>query len=123
MAQSSIEKEATDIVKAVRKWSYSLINGYFRLVIDQRSISFIHDSKNHGKIKNAKILCWRVELLQYHYEIVYRVEKLNAAADTLSRAYCARLLDSSLYDIVLVCVIPVLLGHIILLNRKICPIF
>ena len=59
----------------------------------------MHDSKNYGNIKISKILRWRVELSQYHYEIVYRAEKLNAAADTLSRASCARLFDSSLYDI------------------------
>ena len=46
----------------------------------------MYDNKNHGKIKKAKILRWRIELSQYQYEIVYRAEKLNAAADTLSRA-------------------------------------
>ena len=99
LAQSSIEKEATAVVEAVRKWSYLLSGRCFRLVTDQRSISFMCDSKNHSKIKNAKILRWRVELSLYHYKIVYCVGKLNAAADTLSRAYCARLFDSSLYDI------------------------
>ena len=99
LAQSSIGKEATAIVEAVRKWSYLLIGRCFQHVTDQRSISFMYNSKNHGKIKNAKILRWYVKLSQYHYEIVYRAEKLNAAADTLSRAYCARLFDSSLYDI------------------------
>ena len=59
----------------------------------------MHDSKNYGNIKISKILRWRVELSQYHYEIVYRAGKLNAVADTLSRASCARLFDSSLYDI------------------------
>ena len=59
----------------------------------------MYDSKNHGKIKNAKILRWRIELSQYQYEIVYRAGKLNAAADTLSRTYSASLFCSSLYDI------------------------
>ena len=59
----------------------------------------MYDSKNHGKIKNAKILRWRIELSQYQYEIIYRAGKLNAAADTLSRAYSALLFSSSLYDI------------------------
>ena len=56
LAQSSIEKEATAIVEAVRKWSYLLIGRCFRLVTDRRSISFMYNSKNHGKIKNTKIL-------------------------------------------------------------------
>ena len=33
------------------------------------------------------------------YEIVHRAGKINAAADALSRAYCANLSISTLYDI------------------------
>ena len=32
----------------------------------------MYDSKNHGKIKNSKILRWRTELSQFDFEIVYR---------------------------------------------------
>ena len=61
---------------------------------------------NHGKIKHTKILRRRIELLEYKYEINYRAGKLNAAADTLSRAYSATLFSTSLYDIhVNLCVI------------------
>ena len=59
----------------------------------------MYDNKNHGKIKNAKILRWRIELSQYQYEIIYRPGKLNGAADTLSRSYCANLFSSSLYEV------------------------
>ena len=98
-AHSSVEKEATAIVEAVRKWSHLLTGKRFQIVTDQRSVSFMYDNKNRGKIKNAKILRWRIELSQYQYEIVYRAGKLNAAADTLSRAYCASLSFSTLYEI------------------------
>ena len=51
--QSSVEKEATEIVEAIRKWNHLPTGRRFRLITDQRSISFMYDSKNHGKIKNA----------------------------------------------------------------------
>ena len=97
--QSSVEKEATAIVEAIRKWNHLLTGRRFRLITDQRPISFMYNSKNHEKIKNAKILRWRIELSQYQYEIIYRAGKLNAAADTLSRAYSVSLFCSSLHDI------------------------
>ena len=40
-----------------------------------------------------------VQRARNRHKIIYRDGKLNATADTLSRAYCARLFDSSLYDI------------------------
>ena len=59
----------------------------------------MYNWRSHSKIKNAKILRWRVELSQYRYEIVYRAGKLNVAPDTLSRVYCASVSESTLYDI------------------------
>ena len=97
--QSNIEKKAAAIAEVGRKWSYLLIGRRFQLLTDQRSISFMYDNKNHGKIKNAKILRWRIELSQYQYEIIYRPGKLNVAADTLSYAYFANLFSSSLYEV------------------------
>ena len=99
LAHSSVEKEATAIIEAVQKWSHLLTGRCFRLITDQRSISFMYDSKNHGKIKHAKILRWRIEVSQYKYEIIYCAGKLNAAADTLSHTYSAPLFSTSLYDI------------------------
>ena len=56
LQHSSVEKEAAAIVEAVRKWSHFLAARRFKLITDQRSIAFMFDGKNHGKIKNAKIL-------------------------------------------------------------------
>ena len=69
----------------------------FKLITDQLSIAFMYDSKNHGKLKNAKILRWRIELSQFDYEIVYHAGKFNIAPDTMSRAYCASSSVSSNY--------------------------
>jgi len=59
----------------------------------------MYDSRNYGKLKNDKILRWRIELSQFKYEIVYRAAKYNMAPNTLSRVYCASVSANSLYDI------------------------
>ena len=99
LTQSSVEKEAMAIVEAIRKWSHLLSRKPFKLVTDQRSITYVFNGKNHTKIKNAKLLRWRIELSQFEYDIVYRAGKFNTAADTMSRIYCANLNFSSLYEI------------------------
>ncbi|XP_069755528.1 uncharacterized protein [Narcine bancroftii] len=42
-----------------------------------------------GKIKNYKIVRWRIELSTFNYDILYRPGKLNDPPDALSRATCA----------------------------------
>jgi len=43
---------------------------------------------NRGKIKNAKILSWRLELSQLHYDIRHKPGVYNVVPDALSRS-CA----------------------------------
>ena len=69
---SSIEKEAYAIVESLRKWQHFLIGHHFRLLTDQRSVAFMFDGKASGKIKNEKIMRWRIELSNYCYDIIYR---------------------------------------------------
>ena len=52
---SSIEKEAYAIVEAIRKWRHLLLGKHFRLITDQRSVSFMFSSRHRSKIKNEKI--------------------------------------------------------------------
>ena len=99
LQHSSVEKEAAAIVEAVRKWSHFLAARRFKLITDQRSIAFMFDGKNHGKIKNAKILRWRIELSQFDYKIVYRAGEFNTAPDVLSRMYCAQISLNQLYEV------------------------
>ena len=51
---SIVEKEALAIIEAVRKWKHLLSPNHFKLYIDTRSVSFMHNRKQ-TKIKNAKI--------------------------------------------------------------------
>lgn len=82
---SSVEKEAYAILEAIRKWRHYLLGRHFRLITDQRSVAFMFSDRHSSKIKNDKIMRWRIELSCYKYEIIYRAGKENKAADTLSR--------------------------------------
>lgn len=82
---SSIEKEAYAILEALRKWRHYLLGRHFRLITDQRSVAFMFSDRHSSKIKNDKIMRWKIELSCYKYEIVYRSGKENQAADSLSR--------------------------------------
>ncbi len=53
------------------------------------------DTQKHGKIKNDKILRWRIELSCFDFEIVYRPGKDNLTADCLTRAHCSAVLNSN----------------------------
>ena len=96
---ASVEKEATAIVEAVRKWSHLLLGRHFKLVTDQRSVSFMFNGSNRGKMKNAKVMRWRLELMQYSCDIVFRAGKHNTVPDTLSRVHCASISRSTLHGI------------------------
>jgi len=92
---AAVEKEAYAIIEAVRKWRHYLMGQYFKLITDQKSVSFMFNSSTYGKVKNEKILRWRLELSCFNYEIVYRPGNENEAADAFSR-YCSSITDSSL---------------------------
>jgi len=64
----SIEKEAQAIIEAVRHWKHYLTGKHFTLRTDQKSVTFMFDQKHKGKIKNDKILHWRIELSCYSFD-------------------------------------------------------
>ena len=80
-----VEKEAYAIVESLDEWKHFLLGHHFKLITDQRSVAFMFDQKNHGKIKNDKIARWRLKLSNFKFDTVYRPGKDNAPADMLSR--------------------------------------
>ena len=93
----AVEKEATAIIEAVRKWNNLLSRQHFTLVTDQRSVSFMLD--NRKRTKKNKIQCWRLQLASYSFAIKYRPGKDNSATDSLTRVFCGSTLSSNLVEI------------------------
>ncbi|XP_059810217.1 uncharacterized protein LOC132383332, partial [Hypanus sabinus] len=96
---SAVEKEAQAIVEAVRHWRHYLAGKRFTLLTDQRSVAFLFSNQQRGKIKNDKILRWRIELSTYTYDILYRPGRLNEPPDALSRGTCASTQLGQLYTL------------------------
>ena len=91
---SAIEKVATAIIEAVRKWTHFLHARAFTLVTDQQSIAFMLDQRKRNKIKNTKIQQCRFELGTFEYTIHYRPGLNNYVADLFSRI-CSSLTSAS----------------------------
>ena len=96
---SRVEKEASAIVEAVRKWAHFLSGRHFTIITDQKSVPYMYGSTKYGKIKNEKIMRWRMLLSEFDFDIVYRAGKFNSVPDALSRAYFARVYDNTLNEI------------------------
>lgn len=91
----SIEKEAAAIVESLRKWRHLLLGRHFTVITDQQSVKFMFSKGNGNRIKNEKLLRWRIELSSFNFDIEYRQGKENVCADALSRLFCnAATLDS-----------------------------
>ena len=62
-----MKKEAYAAVEGLRKWRHLLIGRHFTLVTDQKSVSFVFDRHHASKIKNKKIMRWRMDLSSFHF--------------------------------------------------------
>ena len=85
----AVEKKATAIIQALRKWSDFFARREFTFITDQGSVVFMLDKHKRTKIKNNKIQGWRLELAAFSYVIKYRPGPDNVGPDTLTRAFCA----------------------------------
>ena len=96
---SPVEKEAYAIVESLKGWRHFLLGRHFKLITDQRSVTFMYNNKRASKIKNDKIMRWRVELSCFKYDIVYHPGRDNKGPDTFTRMFCASVNDSSLQEL------------------------
>ena len=85
---SSVEKEAYALVESIKRWRHFLLGKMFKVVTDQKSVSFMFNNDKLSKIKNEKVIRWRIELSCFQFEVVHRPGKENLVADTLSRDIC-----------------------------------
>ena len=86
---ASIEKEAQAIIETIHHWKHYLTGRHFSIKTDQRSVAYMFNNKQRGKIKNDKIMRWRMELSCYSFNMVYRPGAENIAPDTFSRSFSA----------------------------------
>ena len=95
----AIEKEAAAIIASIRKWKHYLTGKHFILITDQQSVAFMFSKKHGNKIKNDKIMRWRIELSTYDFDVKYPYGEENVPADTLSRIKCMKLNMTDLYEL------------------------
>ena len=68
---ASIEKEAQAIIETIHYWKHYLLGRHFSIKTDQRSVAYMINNKQRGKIKNDKIMRWRMVLSCYSFDMVY----------------------------------------------------
>ena len=90
----SVEKEDQAIIESIRYWKHYLTGKHISLKTDQKSVSIMFDQLHKVKIKNDKIMRWRVELSCYSFDIAYCPGKENVPLDAFSRSSCGVLSDS-----------------------------
>ncbi|GFU00378.1 putative retrovirus-related pol polyprotein from transposon opus [Trichonephila clavipes] len=58
---------------------------HFEVFTDEQAVAFVFNQRHGSKIKNKKLIRWRLELASFKFDIICRPGKQNAIADTLSR--------------------------------------
>ncbi|GFU38108.1 retrovirus-related Pol polyprotein from transposon opus [Trichonephila clavipes] len=72
LRHSSPEKEAYAIVESLRHWRHFLMGKHFEVFTDQQAVAFVFNQQHGSKIKNEKLIRWRLELASFKFDIIYR---------------------------------------------------
>lgn len=78
---STVEKEMLAIIWAIKYFRPYLFGKKFKIVTDHRPLTWLMNFKEPG----SKLVRWRLKLLEYEFEIVYKKGSQNVVADALSR--------------------------------------
>ena len=78
------DKELLAIIKAFEKWRFELkdFKFFIQVIIDHKNLKYFMSSK----LFNRRQARWSEYLFRFNFKITYRSDKLNNAADNLSRA-------------------------------------
>lgn len=79
---STIEKEMLAIIWAVKYFRPYIYGVKFTIVTDHKPLIWLMNFKE----PNSKIIRWRLQLMEYNFEIIHKKGSQNVIADALSRA-------------------------------------
>jgi len=78
---STVEKEMLAIVWGIKHFRPYLFGHKFTIVTDHRPLTWLIGFKE----PNSKLVRWKLQLLEYDYEVTYKKRSQNVVADALSR--------------------------------------
>lgn len=78
---STVEKEMLAIIWATKHFRPYLYGQKFTIVTDHRPLTWLMNFKE----PNSKLVRWKLQLLEYDYDVVYKKGSQNVVADALSR--------------------------------------
>ena len=77
----TFSKEALAIVYAITQFRPYLYGNKFTLITDHRPLVWLNSHNDPG----SRVTRWRLKLLDYQFDVVYKKGELNSNADALSR--------------------------------------